>query len=79
MQLPLMSQVYSLKTVEEKNDKGNWFGWDISHEKQIDLSNDSEQKIFEMGVQFAKSIAKGEVEVKSEQETSSETKDDSVM
>ena len=79
MQLPLMSQVYSLKTVEEKNDKGSWFGWDISHEKQIDLSNDSEQKIFEMGVQFAKSIAKGEVEVKSEQEASSETKDESVM
>ena len=79
MQLPLMSQVYTLKTVEEKNDKGNWFGWDISHERQIDLSNDSEQKIFEMGVQFAKSIAKGEVEVKSEQETSSETKDESVM
>ena len=79
MQLPLMSQVYSLKTVEEKNDKGNWFGWYISNEKQIDLSNDSEQKIFEMGVQFAKSIAKGEVEVKSEQEASSETKDESVM
>ena len=38
-----------------------------------------QEKIFEMGVQFAKSIAKGEVEVKSEQETSSETKDESVM
>ena len=79
MQLPLMSQIYTLKTVEEKNDKGNWFGWDISHEKQIDLSNDSEQKIFEMGVQFAKSIAKGEVEIKSEQETVSQTKEESVM
>ena len=32
-----------------------------------------------MGVQFAKSIAKGEVEIKSEQESSSEPKDESVM
>ncbi len=28
--LPLMSQVYTLSTVPEQNDKGNWFGWDIS-------------------------------------------------
>lgn len=79
MQLPLMSQVYTLKTVEEKNDKGNWFGWDISHERQINLSDNAEQKIFDMGVQFSKSIAKGEVEVKSEQTNNAEEKQDSVM
>ena len=31
--LPSFSQVYRLKTVEESNDKGNWYTWSVQHEK----------------------------------------------
>ena len=63
--LPMMSQVYRLRTVEERNDKGSWFGWEIGHERPLDLA--SEKEIFEMGVAFAKSVRAGEVKVKEDQ------------
>ena len=34
--LPSFSQVYRLKTVEESNDKGNWYTWSVQHEKMVD-------------------------------------------
>lgn len=62
--LPMMSQVYRLRTVEERNDKGSWFGWEISHERSLDLAN--EKGIFDLGVAFSKSVRAGEVKVKEE-------------
>ena len=79
MQLPLMSQIYKLKTKEEKNDKGSWFGWDISWEREINLSDPNDQKMFDMGLQFSKSIKSGEVEVKSEAPEPVKENDNSVM
>ena len=65
--LPLMSQVYSVKTTPEKNDKGNWFGWDISRQRGLDLSSAADKDIFESAVGFAKSVEAGEVKVKDEE------------
>jgi hypothetical protein len=64
--LPLMSQVYTVKTTPEKNDKGNWFGWDISRERALNLSVPADKDIFESAVGFAKSVEAGEVKVKEE-------------
>jgi hypothetical protein len=60
--MPMMSQVYKLRTVEERNDKGSWFGWEISRVGPVEDKN-----IFNLAVEFSKSVAKGEVQVKEEQ------------
>jgi hypothetical protein len=64
--LPMMSQIYNLTTVAESNDKGSWFGWEVSRERQLDLDNESD--LFDMAVAFAKSVRAGDVKVKQEQE-----------
>jgi hypothetical protein len=64
--LPMMSQIYNLTTVAESNDKGSWFGWEVSRERQLDLDNESD--MFDMAVAFAKSVRAGDVKVKQEQE-----------
>jgi hypothetical protein len=63
--MPMMSQVYRLRTVEERNDKGSWFGWEIGHVRSLDLS--TEKMVFDMGVSFAQSVRAGEVKVKEDQ------------
>jgi hypothetical protein len=62
--LPMMSHKYLLSTVAEANDKGNWFGWEISKVGPISLGDAEEANVFEMAVAFAKSVKAGEVEVK---------------
>jgi len=64
--MPIMSQVYRLKTTEERNDKGSWFGWDIARERQLVLENRDDTDLYRMGVEFSKSISAGEVKVKDE-------------
>lgn len=67
--LPMMSNVYQLRTVEERNDKGSWFGWEVSRVRQLDLNVDTDKEMFEIGFNFAKAVRAGEVKVKeSEQE-----------
>lgn len=63
--LPMMSQVYRMRTVEERNDKGSWFGWEISHSRPLDLP--AERMLFDMGVEFSTAVRAGEVKVKEEQ------------
>jgi len=62
--LPMMSQKYTLRTAEERNDKGSWFGWDVSRQGPLDMANESD--LFEMALTFAKSIKAGDVKVKEE-------------
>ena len=66
--LPMMSHKYTLGTVAESNDKGSWFGWDINKTGPIDLA--TERGLFDMAVEFTKSVKSGEIEVK---ETPAET------
>lgn len=62
--LPMMSQKYTLRTTEERNDKGSWFGWDVSRQGPLDMTSESD--LFEMALTFAKSVKAGEVKVKEE-------------
>tara|TARA_R110000868_G_scaffold279675_1_gene539728 strand:- start:6400 stop:7206 length:807 start_codon:yes stop_codon:yes gene_type:complete len=62
--LPMMSQVYRLRTTEERNDKGSWFGWEISHARSLELPD--EKSIFDLGVSFSAAVRAGDVKVKEE-------------
>tara|TARA_R100000664_G_scaffold33137_2_gene49490 strand:+ start:1012 stop:1797 length:786 start_codon:yes stop_codon:yes gene_type:complete len=64
---PSYSHYYRLKTVKEGNDKGNWYGWEISREDQLQDTN-----YYSMAKTFAESVSKGEVKVKYEQETATD-------
>jgi hypothetical protein len=71
--MPMMSHIYKLSTVEERNDKGSWFGWEVSRERVLNLASESDAALFEMAVVFSKSVKAGEVKVKQEQEEVSST------
>ena len=52
---PMYSHLYRLKTVEEGNDFGKWFGIEIEKEKILENRN-----LFNMAKEFADSVTKGE-------------------
>ena len=56
---PTYSHIYNLKTVQMSNDKGTWFGWDVTKVGAVEDSN-----IYNMAKNFAVSVGKGEVEAK---------------
>jgi hypothetical protein len=68
--MPMMSHIYTLTSVEERNDKGSWFGWEVHKDRVLDLSNDEDKGVFEMAVGFSKSVKAGEVKVKQDGEDS---------
>ena len=58
---PTYSHIYNLSTVQMSNDKGTWFGWDVSKVGPV-----TEKHEYEMAKAFALSVGKGEVEAKPE-------------
>jgi hypothetical protein len=64
---PSYSHYYRLKTTKEGNDKGNWYGWEISRESQLEDAN-----LYSIAKAFAESVNKGEVKVKYEEESSTD-------
>ena len=56
---PTYSHIYNLKTVQMSNDKGTWFGWDVSKVGPVASKED-----YEMAKSFATSVGKGEVQAK---------------
>ena len=56
---PTYSHIYNLKTVQMSNDKGTWFGWDVSKVGPVASKED-----YEMAKGFATSVGKGEVQAK---------------
>ena len=64
--MPMMSGIYNLTTVEERNDKGSWFGWEVSFVETLDPKIPEEKALFEMGREFGASVRAGEVKIKQE-------------
>jgi hypothetical protein len=64
--MPMMSHIYKLSTVEERNDKGSWFGWEVSRDRVLSLASDTDSALFQMAVAFSKSVKAGEIKVKQE-------------
>jgi hypothetical protein len=64
---PTYSHIYKLKTVQQSNDKGTWFGWDVSRVGPI-----ADAGIYKIAKDFGSNVSKGDVNVKhGEQETKS--------
>ena len=62
------SHIYRLKTTQMSNDKGTWFGWEVSKVGPV-----GDASLYQQAKEFAKNISKGDVEV-SHSETAKETK-----
>ena len=58
---PTYSHIYKLKTVQMSNDKGTWFGWDVT--KIGPVTNKS---VYEIAKNFAERVGKGEIQAKPE-------------
>jgi hypothetical protein len=56
---PTYSHIYRLKTVQMSNDKGTWFGWDVSKVGPV-----KNRTVYDIAKTFALSIGKGEVKAK---------------
>ena len=67
--LPLMSQVYKITTVQEQNDKGTWFGWEVARERALNLGAEEDEFMFKQALDFGKSVKAGEVQVKEDKTT----------
>jgi len=58
---PTYSHIYKLKTVQMSNDKGTWFGWDVSQIGPV-----SDKSIYDTAKGFAGRVGSGEIEAKPE-------------
>jgi len=56
---PTYSHIYNLKTVQMSNDKGTWFGWDVSKVGPV-----TDKSFYDMAKTFATSVGKGEIQAK---------------
>ena len=56
---PTYSHIYKLKTVQMSNDKGTWFGWDVSKVGPIE-----DKSVYGIAKNFAERVSKGEVQAK---------------
>jgi len=56
---PTYSHIYNLKTVQMSNDKGTWFGWDVSRVGPV-----TETGVYQIAKDFAEKNSKGLVKVK---------------
>ncbi len=58
---PTYSHIYNLKTVQMSNDKGTWFGWDVSKVGPV-----SDKGVYDIAKTFAERVGKGEIQAKPE-------------
>ena len=56
---PTYSHIYKLSTTQMSNDKGTWFGWDVSQVGPVENAD-----LYGTAKAFAESVGKGEVQAK---------------
>lgn len=76
--MPLMSQVWTLTSVQEKNARGDWFGFSIKRKRQLDLDNATDLSLFETAVSFALSVKAGDITAQEKSANVTEPMDDEV-
>jgi hypothetical protein len=64
---PIFSHIYTLKTVQQSNDKGTWFGWTVNKVGPVEDKN-----LYEQAKGFAESVKAGDVQAKHSKEEKSE-------
>jgi len=65
---PTYSHIYKLKTVQMSNDKGTWFGWDVSKVGPV-----TDKGVYQIAKNFAEKNSKGLVKVKHGDESKSDS------
>jgi len=68
------SHIYNLRSVQQSNDKGTWFGWEVSKIGPVE-----DEGLYLQAKKFYESVSKGDVEVKHGNGTETDTKSDSIM
>jgi len=63
---PSFSHMYKLTVLKEKNDKGNWFGWDIQLVGPV-----TDMELYNQAKVFHSSIKAGDIQAKPEQDQES--------
>ena len=59
-----MSTKFKLTTIEERNDKGTWFGWDIEKVGAIDeLEKLTDNSMFQEGITFQSAVLEGKAQI----------------
>ena len=58
---PTYSHIYKLSTVQMSNDKGTWFGWDVTKIGPI-----ADKAVYAIARTFAERVGKGEIQAKPE-------------
>jgi hypothetical protein len=53
------SHIYKLKTTQMSNDKGTWFGWEVSKAGPV-----TDQSLYGQAKSFSENISKGNVKAK---------------
>jgi|TARA_R110000823_G_scaffold117463_2_gene240881 hypothetical protein len=64
------SHIYQLKTVQQSNDKGTWFGWEVTKNGPIEDAG-----MYQQAKTFAESISKGDIQVKHGEEDPAKSTD----
>jgi hypothetical protein len=65
---PLFYSIVNVKTIAESNDQGDWFNYDLSVVRQLDISDADDADIYLQAKAFRDSIAKGNVKVQHDEE-----------
>ena len=66
----MCSHVYSLKTVQQSNDKGTWFGWTVEKVGPV-----QDMGLYEQAKGFADSAIKGDVVTKHSEDSTKSSKE----
>jgi hypothetical protein len=61
------SHIYKLRTVQQSNDKGTWFGWEVSKVGPVEDSS-----LYQQAKSFAESVSRGDIKVKHGESSASE-------
>jgi len=63
------SHIYQLKTIQQSNDKGTWFGWEVSKIGPV-----QDTTLYQQAKTFTENVSKGDVKVKHGDTTQKQTK-----
>jgi hypothetical protein len=56
---PTYSHIYNLKTIQMSNDKGTWYGWDVTKVGPV-----SDKGVYDQAKLFSTKVGKGEIQAK---------------
>jgi hypothetical protein len=60
---PMFLSVIHATTVAESNDEGDWFNWDFTVDRKLDINNEGDAELYMQAKAFRDSVAKGAVKV----------------